>query len=136
MIVLDSSTLVSACMGLGSVPHRAVRHAFAIDRVAMSEATLAKLLGVLARPSLARFIDPERRDEMLALLDAFAASFAPAEAVAECRDTKDDKYLELALAAKAEVIVSGDDDLLVFDPWRGVQILRPTAHLAVARRSR
>ena len=39
------------------------------------------------------------------------------------------KYLELALAAGAETIVSSDDDLLVLDPWRGVRIMRPGDYL-------
>ena len=51
--------------------------------------------------------------------------------VVECRDPKDDEYLELALAASAEIIVSSDDDLLVLDPWRGIQILNPAAYLAL-----
>ena len=49
----------------------------------------------------------------------------PAEAVSDCRDAKDNKYLELALAARATVIVSGDDDLLFLDPWRGIRVLTP-----------
>ncbi|MBX9698740.1 MAG: putative toxin-antitoxin system toxin component, PIN family, partial [Acetobacteraceae bacterium] len=61
--------------------------------------------------------------------------FTPLEAVAACRDAKDDKYLELALAARADLIVSGDDDLLVLHPWRGVRILRPAEYLAEAGRS-
>ena len=48
----------------------------------------------------------------------------------DCRDAKDDKYLELALASGAEVIVSGDADLLVLHPWRGVRVLRPADYLA------
>ena len=31
----------------------------------------------------------------------------------------------------AEIIVSGDDDLLVLHPWRGVRILRPADYLAL-----
>jgi len=50
--------------------------------------------------------------------------------VTDCRDPKDNKYLELALAAGAETIVSGDDDLLVLDPWRGARIMRPADYLA------
>jgi predicted nucleic acid-binding protein len=52
--------------------------------------------------------------------------------VTDCRDPKDDKYLELALAAGAETIVSSDDDLLVLHPWRGVRILRPADYVAFA----
>jgi putative PIN family toxin of toxin-antitoxin system len=132
VIVFDASTLVGASIGRGSVPDRAVRHAFAADRVAASEATMAELLDVLARPRLARFIDPDLRDEVLSLLDTYGVFFVPTERVAECRDAKDDKYLELALAAGADRIVSGDADLLVLHPWRGVRILRPAEYLAEA----
>lgn len=48
----------------------------------------------------------------------------------ECRDAKDNKYLELTLAVGAGVIVSSDADLLVLHPWRGVRILRPVVYLA------
>ena len=130
MIVFDTTALVGATIGRGSVPDRAVRHAFVADRVAVSEAMMVELLDVLARPRLARFLDPELRDEMLALLDAFGVFFAPVERVTDCRDTKDNKVLELALAAGAEVIVSGDADLLVLHPWRGMRVLRPAEYLA------
>lgn len=132
MIVFDASTLVSATFRRDAVPARAVRLALRLDRLAVSEATMAELLNVLARPRLARFLDLELRDELLGQLDALAAFFSPTEAVMDCRDAKDDKYLELALAAGAEVIVSGDDDLLVLHPWRGVRILRPADYVAEA----
>ena len=47
----------------------------------------------------------------------------------DCRDPKDNKYLELALAAGASTIVSSDSDLLVLHPWRGVRILSPRAYV-------
>lgn len=49
--------------------------------------------------------------------------------VRDCRDPKDDKYLELALAAGAATIVSSNDDLLALDPWRGVHLLSPADYL-------
>jgi predicted nucleic acid-binding protein len=45
------------------------------------------------------------------------------EPVADCRDVSDNKFLELALATEAKVIVTGDPDLLVLDPWRGIRIV-------------
>lgn len=62
-----------------------------------------------------------------------AVWFEPTLRVNDCRDPKDDKYLELALAAGAEIIVSSDADLLVLDPWRGVRIVRPASYLALTR---
>lgn len=93
---------------------------------------MAELAGVLARPRLTRFIDRELCDDVLSLLDIFGVFFAPSERVTDCRDSKDDKYLELALASGAGVIVSGDADLLALHPWRGVRILRPAEYLTEA----
>ncbi len=136
MIVFDTSTLIGAATRRTGVPHRAFLHSLRSDRVAVSDAMLSELREVLARPRLARFLDPELRDEVLALLDVSGVLFAPSERVTDCRDAKDNKVLELALAAGAAVIVSGDADLLVLHPWRGVRILRPAKYLAAAGESR
>ncbi len=71
----------------------------------------------------------DRRREIIELLAAAALWVEPTEKVEDCRDAKDNRYLELALAAQATVIVSGDEDLLVLDPWRNVRVLRPAHFL-------
>ena len=130
MIVFDTSTLVGAASRRTGVPHRAFLHALRTDRVAVSEGMLSELREVLARPRLARFVSPELRDEVLALLSVSGVPFAPGERVTDCRDPKDDLFLELALASGAGILVSSDNDLLVLHPWRGVRILRPAEYLA------
>jgi putative PIN family toxin of toxin-antitoxin system len=134
LIVFDVSTLIGAAIIRGSVPRRAVDRAIAQDRIALSAAVHAELITVLDRPRLARFIDPALRDELLASLIATAIWFDPIEQVRECRDAKDDKYLELALAANASIIVSSDNDLLVMHPWRGIQIVKAAEYLASGSR--
>jgi predicted nucleic acid-binding protein len=62
-----------------------------------------------------------------------SAVFVPTEQVTDCRDPKDNLYLELALAAEADTIVSSDADLLVLHPWRSVRILRPADYLGEAK---
>lgn len=114
------------------IPAAALRKALQTDRIALSQAVEAELLAVLARPRLARFIDPVLREDMIGRLLRQAARFEPTERITACRDQKDDIYLELAIAAQAPVIVSSDDDLLVMHPWRGVQILRPATYLDAA----
>jgi predicted nucleic acid-binding protein len=46
-----------------------------------------------------------------------------------CRDPKDDKYLELALACNASAIITGDKDLLVLHPYENISILTPVDFL-------
>jgi uncharacterized protein len=47
------------------------------------------------------------------------------ERIVACRDATDDKFLELAVNGKADVIVSGDADLLVLNPFRDIPIVMP-----------
>lgn len=46
-----------------------------------------------------------------------------------CRDPNDDMILECAMLAGAQVIVSGDKDLLVLGSYRGIRIVTPAAFL-------
>ncbi len=129
MIVFDASAVVSAALRENSVPEQALRHAEANDVFALSIEVDAEITDVLARPRFATAISPARRARILDALREQAAWFTPSEPVADCRDAKDNKYLELALAAGAWAIISGDADLLVLHPWRGIRILRPADYL-------
>jgi putative PIN family toxin of toxin-antitoxin system len=54
---------------------------------------------------------------------------APPLTVPVSADAGDDMFLAVALAAKAAVIVSGDQDLLEVSGWRGVDVLTPRQFL-------
>lgn len=49
--------------------------------------------------------------------------------VRECRDPKDDKFLEVALNGKADLILTGETALLAMHPWQGIAILSPARYL-------
>jgi predicted nucleic acid-binding protein len=49
--------------------------------------------------------------------------------VAACRDSSDDKFLELAVSGSATHIITGDSDLLELDPFQGIRIIRPQTFL-------
>lgn len=51
-------------------------------------------------------------------------------AVRACRDPKDDKFLELAVNGRADLIVTGDRDLLDLNPFRDIPIIAPAEYLA------
>jgi len=113
------------------MPYRAFAKARASDQLAMSQAVFDEVSDVLYRAGLARFIDPELRDDMLDQLSSGTAWFEPNVVVSDCRDPKDNKYLELAVTAAAAFVVSSDEDLLTLNPWQGIFILRPRAYVAL-----
>lgn len=49
------------------------------------------------------------------------------ERIAPCRDPSVDKFLELAVNGKADMMVSGDADLLALNPFRDIPIVTPAA---------
>lgn len=100
----------------------------------MSQPVWNELIEVLHRPKLARFVGADQRETVLDLLRSVSVWFEPQLRIQDCRDAKDNKYLELALAADATVIVSSDEDLLILHPWRGIRIVRPADYLMLANR--
>ena len=55
--------------------------------------------------------------------------FSPDESITACRDSKDNKFLELAVAANASCIITGDKDLLVLHPFKNIPILSSSEFL-------
>jgi predicted nucleic acid-binding protein len=99
LIVFDASLLVGAAIKQDSVPIQAFGRALERDKIALSSAVEHEICEVLQRPRLARHILPELRAELLDQLRTRTARFDPTVHVTNCRDAKDNKYLELALAS-------------------------------------
>jgi putative PIN family toxin of toxin-antitoxin system len=86
-----------------------------------SLATEQQLFEVLARPYFASLIDPEARAWLKKLMAA-AELVTITERIAACRDPTDDKFLELAVNGYADLIVTGDADLIALNPFREIPL--------------
>ncbi len=66
---------------------------------------------------------------------AASCSIVPIEPLPEpvCRDPDDDAVLATALAAQADLLVTGDKDLLVIESYQGIPIVTPADCLARLR---
>ena len=130
MIVLDAPILVQALIGRNTLAERSYWVATSTEKLPLSSSVLSAVLAILARPFLARYLTGDLVAEAVGALRARAQFFEPRVSVTECRDPKDNRYLELALAAGASAIVSQDEDLLCLQSWRGVRVIRPARLLA------
>lgn len=120
--VVDTNLLVSRVLIPESVPAEAVRKAETDGLVLASEATLGELADVLSRRKLDRYMSVQERQEYLRRLLGTVEVVAVRHVVRVCRDPGDDKFLELALSGDADLILTGDKDLLALHPFRGVPI--------------
>jgi putative PIN family toxin of toxin-antitoxin system len=123
-IVLNTNVLVSAVF-FGGVPGR-ILEAWRDGRIQL--VLSPEILDEYQRVGqvLAAQYDGVDLDPFLGLL-AVNAEMVDADALTEgvSRDPDDDKFLACAIASGAEVIVSGDKDLIAHSGWRNVRVLRP-----------
>jgi len=132
-VVVDTNVLVSAGLKQQSMPGMA---ALLVERrggLLKSLATEQQLFEVVARPRLSALIDPEAQAWLRRLM-VTAELVVISERIAACRDPTDDKFLELAVNGRADLIVSGDGDLLSLNPFRDIPIVTPAAFVQGAAR--
>jgi uncharacterized protein len=128
--VCDANVIVSALLFEESAPGRAFGAALDQGGILLSADVFAEITEVLRRPKFDRYLTREERDAFLKELLRQATLVEVSESITDCRDPKDNKYLELAVAGKARCLVSGDRDLLDLHPFRGIPIRTPQEFLA------
>ena len=128
--VFDTNVLVSALLFDAGKPAKAFFAVLRDGEVIVSADVVSEVSEVLGREKFRRYVSEEQRERFLQGLLREATLIEIQETVQACRDPKDDKFLELAVNGGADGIVSGDDDLLVLSPFRGVDILTPSDFLA------
>jgi putative PIN family toxin of toxin-antitoxin system len=125
--VLDTNVLVSALAFPGSIPRKAFDLAVARGSILASEETILELHRTLRRPKLARCFSRAEQDAFLAMFAGEVTIVGMTEPIALCRDPRDDRFLEVAIAGRASHLVAGDGDLLALDPFRDTRIMTPAA---------
>lgn len=126
--VFDNNVLVSAAL-LGGFPRQAFDKLLENGTVLVSVSVLLELADVLNRPKFDKYITHDERMRFIVSFLKVAEMIEINETVTVCRDPKDDKLLELAESGNADFLVTGDKDLLVLNPFRGVEIITPREFL-------
>ena len=85
---------------------------------------------VILREKLNRYLTQEARHLFLAKLASMIEIEESRSVVNDCPDPKDNKFLALAIDAKAVCIVTGDSDLLALHLYRSITVCTPAEFLA------
>lgn len=127
-VVFDTNVLISA-LGFGGKPLQALVRAFEDDVTpAASEATLDELERVMSYDRLP--FTASDRDEFLTILRREVTVVEPTESVSAIeRDPADNAFLECAIPADADYLVSGDEHLLSLGTFGDIEIVPPARFL-------
>ncbi len=121
-VVFDTNVFVSALVFPGGDGERAVQRAIdGRDHLLVSHAIVGELLGVLAR-KFAR--DREELARVAVFLAGIAEVVEPCVSITVLADAPDNRILECALAGGADLIVTGDKEMLALEEFEGVRIVR------------
>lgn len=124
-IVVDTGILVSAMLSRSSKPAQALNFAFAKCQLFVSADTLAELDDVVARTKFDKFASLDARLAFATYYREHCEQVHVTSQVLDCIDPKDNKFLELALDSKADLLIASDAHLTTLNPWRGLVILNP-----------
>ena len=129
LFVIDTNNLISAFLFEYSTPKLAYDKVNRIGKLSASVETLDEFSDVFIRAKFDRYISFDKRLKVINEFSEIAVLHKITETITDCRDSKDNKFLELAVAANASCIISGDKDLLILHPFRGIPILNAAGFL-------
>jgi uncharacterized protein len=137
-VVIDTNVLLSALVFRGLPAQLLLTFEGAEHSLCTSSELLAELEEVLNRKKFERPLaktssSAERLFEGVLALARVVKAAPLTQAVS--RDKDDDAVLACALASSADLIVSGDDDLLVLGQFKGIPILPAREALALLQRA-
>jgi len=128
-VVFDTNVLISAALIEDSTPQKALRSASHTADLLLCPETLEELGTRLMRDKFSRYQSIDNRKRFLQEYEALCWMVERDVSVSDCADPDDNKFLELAVSGQADYLITGDKELLVLDPFRGVEILTPGAYL-------
>ena len=134
-VVIDTNVLVSAVISKDSSPADVVRLAILgeIENYT-SEDILAEVERILNSEKVLQRISSKHKDDIIRIYRLISIKVSPKIRVNVIeRDPSDNKFLETALEAKADFIITGDHHLLELREFRGVKILSPSDFLKLLK---
>ena len=129
-VVYDTNVVVSAALKPGSLPAALVALAMAKKvKLFLSPVILKEYADVLSRPKFA--LDPAAVEAFLRDLRKAATSVRPSRRLARTPDEADNRFLECAVAASADYLITGNKKHFPFPEFEGTKIVSPAefAHL-------
>jgi putative PIN family toxin of toxin-antitoxin system len=131
-VVIDTNIFISALIRPLGNPGKIIAHwrngGF---KLLYSDSLVDEWLAVLSRPRIRDkyHITDEDIKTILMLILQHGETVITDRKITACRDPKDNKFLEIAVAGQTDMIVTGDKDLLVLNPFENIPIVTPTNFL-------
>lgn len=125
--VFDTNTLISAILKPNGTVMQVVNIALQKGIIVFSAETKSEIVSVIERDKFNKYRSlADRLNTVETIFSKGMQLDTKTTDLIMCRDFSDVKFLRLAFEAKADCLISGDADLKVLNPFRGIPILSIT----------
>ena len=124
-LILDTNVIFSGVLFKGEAIRSLLIYVLNEYQLVFSQTTWDELASVFQRDAFKKMMPLGARLRVLAELASKVEVVESTSIVTDCRDPKDNKFLSLAIDANAIAIVTGDKDLKVLHPYKGIAIQSP-----------
>jgi len=129
-IVIDSNVFISSFFWHGNPRMVFDRVTNGLDDLYISDDILREIAGVMSRSKFD--VSKQKVDEYIRIIEYFSQKIKPQVITFPIlRDHADSIIIQCALEANASFIVTGDNDLLVFEKYNNIQIVTPKQYLDI-----
>ena len=132
-VVIDTNLLVSSALIEGGSSFIGIEFILSSGyELVFSSETFSEFQGVIFRPKFDRYVNREDREEFAERYAKEGHFVIPERHFTHCRDKKDNKFLDVAVAGNVAALISGDKDLLDLKEIEGIPIVTMAGFLAGA----
>ncbi|HEY4784676.1 MAG TPA: putative toxin-antitoxin system toxin component, PIN family [Bacteroidales bacterium] len=129
-VIFDNNVLISVALLPQSIPFRAFDKAVNNHLILRSHKILNEFRNTIYKSKFDKYFkDDVAKEDFIVSFITISTYIITTHHVNVCRDPKDNMYLELALSGGADVIITGDSDLLVLHPFPNISIISPKEFL-------
>lgn len=122
-VVIDTNIFISILIGKSFSDFYLYLFSGKVEILTTDE-QVKEILDVVQRPKFSKYFSESDSKDLLSLIKNTSTYIRIENNIHDCRDEKDNFILEIAIKGKADVIVTGDLDLLDLHPYHGIEIIR------------
>lgn len=137
-IVLDTNVVISAGISTDGNPALIFEMLILEDvKNYTTQDIIDEIKEVLLRPRITKIISLVEQEFIIGIFEKFSEKIAVGIKFQEIKDDPDDnKFLECAVSASADYIISGDNHLLKLHKFRGIKIITPAEFVKLMTRAK
>lgn len=111
-IIIDTNLWISFLIGLKTSSNLRSILTDSSVTIVMTDNLKSEIINVASRPKFARHFASGAIERLVSFLDNRSEFYQLGNIPQRCRDSKDDYLLELARVSDADILITGDKDLL------------------------